>query len=273
VSDFAGQVVLITGASSGIGAALARELARRGADVALAARRLERLEALAAELEALGRKAVVSACDVTRDGDLERAVAATHARLGRVTVAIANAGFGVAAPVERLTLDDYRRQFETNVFGVLRTIYATLDDIKQSRGRIAVVGSVSGHLAMPGSSAYAMSKFAVRALAHSLRHELARHGASVTLVSPGFVDSELRRVDNRGVLHPDAPDAIPRRLRMTTDRAARQIADAVARRRAEAVITLHGKLAVFLQRHTPALVSAAVRRLALRGRPEPGRGT
>jgi short-subunit dehydrogenase len=265
-----GHVAFLTGASSGIGAALARELAHRGADVALAARRVDRLEALAAELQGRGRRALALACDVTRDGDLERAVAATHDGLGRVTVAVANAGFGVAGPVERLTLDDYRRQFDTNVFGVLRTVWATLDDVKAARGRVAIIGSVSGHLGLPRASAYAMSKFAVRALAQSLGHELAPHGVSVTLVSPGFVDSEIRRVDNRGVLRADAPDGIPRLLRMRTDTAARQIADAIVRRRPEVVITLHGKLAVFFQRHAPWLVTRVIRGLAVRGRREPG---
>jgi len=121
-----GPVVFITGASSGIGAALAREYARRGADLALAARRTDRLDALAAELSAQGRRALVLACDVTRDGELEAAVARTRDAFGRIDVVVANAGFGVVGPVERLRLEDYRRQFETNVFGVLRTVYATL---------------------------------------------------------------------------------------------------------------------------------------------------
>src|SRR5207245_10100007 len=110
----------------------------------------------------------------------------------------ANAGFGVVGPFALLTLDDYRRQFETNVFGVLRTLKATLADVRRTRGRIAVIGSVSGHIATPGSSPYAMSKFAVRALAEALGHELARSGVSVTLVSPGDVASEFRRCDQQG---------------------------------------------------------------------------
>ena len=267
---FVGQVAFITGASSGIGAALARELSRQGAAVALAARRVDRLEALAAELRRDGGRAIVITCDVTRDGDLEHASATAREALGPVSVVIANAGFGVVGPVAGLTLDDFRRQFETNVFGVLRTLYATLPGLERTRGVFAILGSVSGHIGVPGSAPYSMSKFAVRALAQSLRYELAPRGIGVTLISPGYVESEIHQVDNQGVYHPETRSVIPGWLRMSTPRAARQIVRAIARRRGEIVITGHGKAAVFLQRHVPWLVSFAISRAGIRGRPEPG---
>lgn len=267
---FAGHAVFITGASSGIGAALAREFAREGADVALAARRLDRLETLAAEIGKLGRRAVVIPCDVTRDGDLERAADRTRAALGKLDVVVANAGFGVSGTLERLALDDYRRQLETNVFGVLRTIYATLDDLKQTRGRLVLIGSVSGHIGVPGSSAYSMSKFAVRGLAAALVHELAPSGVAVTLISPGFVESEIRQVDNLGVWHAEAPRRpIPSSIVMATPTAARKIVSAVARRRREAVITAFGKAAVVFQRHLPGVLAVTIRRFGIKGRREP----
>ena len=184
---------------------------------------------------------------------------------------VANAGFGVVGPVEQLTLEDYRRQFETNVFGVLRTVYATVGDLKTSRGRLVIIGSVSGHVATPGASPYAMSKFAVRALSDALGHELARAGVAVTLVSPGFVDSEIRRVDNTGVFRPDTPEPIPAWLVMGVERAARTIVRAVARRRREVVVTGHGKVAVWLQRHVPWLVAGGIRAFGIRSRGEPAR--
>jgi short-subunit dehydrogenase len=267
---FAGSAVFITGASSGIGAALALEFAREGADVVLAARRRAQLESLAAEIGAIGRRAVVAPCDVTREGDLERAAAAGRAAFGKLDVVVANAGFGVTGLLERLSLDDYRRQLETNVFGVLRTVYATLEDLKKSRGRLVVIGSVSGHIAVAGASPYSMSKFAVRALAAALGYELAEHGVSVTLISPGFVESEIRQVDNRGVLRREktAPP-VPAAMVMAAPTAARKIASAVARRRREVVITGLGKVSVLLQRHFPGLVATIIRRFAIKGRREP----
>ena len=222
-----------------------------------------------AELTAGGARAFAVRCDVTVDGDAERAVAAARERFGPVDVVVANAGFGVVGPVALLTLDDYRRQFETNVFGVLRTVYAALPDVRRRRGRIAIIGSVSGHIATPGSSPYAMSKFAVRAFADALGHELARSGVSVTLVSPGFVASEIRRVDNRGVLRAETPDSVPKFLVMSTDRAARQIVRAIAHRRREVVVTAHGKFFVFVHRHAPWLTSAVIRKFGVRSRGEP----
>jgi short-subunit dehydrogenase len=271
MSTFAGQNVVITGASSGIGAALAREFARQGSNVVLLARRVDRLTALAAELEAGGRRALAVAADVTVDGDLERAVAQARAKLGGLDVVVANAGFGVVGPVESLTVDDYRRQFETNVYGVLRTVHATLPALKASRGRLVIVGSVAGYVATPNASPYAMSKFAVRALSEALGHELSPAGVSVTLVSPGYVDSEIRRVDNSGRFRDTTPEPVPAWLVMPTPKAARQIVRAVARRRREVVVTAHGKLAVFVQRHAPWLVSYFVRAFGIKSRPEPTR--
>ena len=262
---------MITGASSGIGAGLAREFARHGADLVLLARRADRLATLATELERAGRRVLALTADVTVDGDLDKAVAQARAALGRLDVVVANAGFGVVGPVERLALDDYRRQFETNVFGVLRTVHATLADLKASRGRLVVIGSVAGYVATPGSSPYSMSKFAVRALAEALGHELAPAGVAVTLVSPGYVDSEIRRVDNAGRFQTAAPEPVPGWLLVPAATAARQIVRAVARRRREVVITGHGKLAVFMQRHAPWLVARFVRAFGVRSRPEPTR--
>lgn len=264
------QTILITGASAGIGAGLARDYARRGARLVLLARRVELLESLAAELRGIGAQVHVQGCDVTKDGDVGRAVAALAQQGIGVDVVYANAGFGVAGSIGKLTLADYQRQFDTNVLGVLRTVQESLPALRTSKGQLVLMGSVAGYAASGGMSAYSMSKFAVRALAETLHADLAPHGIHVTLVSPGFVDSDIRRTDNQGVLQAAASDPIPAWLRVRTEVAARHIVRAVQRRRAEVVITGHGKLIVFLARHFPALTRAIGRRL-YRGRPEPGK--
>jgi short-subunit dehydrogenase len=261
MGSFDGKVVLITGASSGIGAALAVEVARAGGDVALLARRADRLAEVAARVRALGRRAEALECDVTRDGDLERAVAACGERLGGVDVAVANAGFGVSGRFAELDLADWRRQMETNVFGVLRTAYAAWPELERRRGTLAIVGSVAGYLPGPGSAPYAASKFALRSLAESLRIELAPRGVAVVLVSPGYVDAEIRLVDRYGRVQKDAPDPVPRWLRMPADVAARRIARGIAARRREVVVTVHGKLAKALAHVAPWLVRAAAARV------------
>jgi short-subunit dehydrogenase len=270
---FSGKVALITGASSGIGAELAVQLAQQGALLTLVARRADILEQLARSLtQDSGSPPLVIECDVTRDGDLENAVAETVRARGRLDIVFANAGFGVAGLFSKLSLADYRRQFDTNVFGVLRTLYAALPEVAKARGQLVITGSIAGWVATPGTSAYAMSKFALRALANSITPELAQLGVALTLISPGFVESDIRRVDNHGRLHADAREPMPPWLVMNRRKAARQILHAVARRRREAIITGHGRMLVFLERFAPWVIRAAGRRMASRGRgyrPEP----
>ncbi|MBL8765486.1 MAG: SDR family NAD(P)-dependent oxidoreductase, partial [Phycisphaerae bacterium] len=144
------DVVLITGASAGIGEALAVELSSRGLRTALLARRTDRTERLAARLGGDARSLAI-ACDVTVEGALDEAVALTLQRFGRIDAVVANAGFGVDGALARLSLDDYRRQFETNVFGVLRTAMATRAPLAATRGVFAAVGSVSAYVSAPGA--------------------------------------------------------------------------------------------------------------------------
>jgi len=272
-SFFRDKVVLVTGASSGIGAELAWQLAQAGAKLTLTARRKDLLENLAQRIAAGGKpRSLVAECDVTKDGELEQAVAETIRRWGKLDVVIANAGFAVVGALKELSVEDYRRQLETNVFGVLRTIYAALPEIEKSNGNIAIIGSVSGWIATPGSSPYAMSKFAVRALANCIRPELRLSGVKVTHISPGFVVSNIRRVDNQNRFHSGAKDLIPTWLPMRTETAVGQILRAIARGKREAVITGHGKLLVLLERFMPGLIRATGRRMALGGRGPSQRG-
>ena len=268
---FAGKSVLITGASSGIGEALAREFAGRGAAIALLGRRTDRLDALAGELRGTGRRAIAVPCDVTHDGDLEAAVARATGEFGRLDVAVANAGFGVVGNVADLSLDDYRRQFETNVFGVLRTVHAVLGPLTGTRGTLVLIGSVSGHLAAPGASAYSMSKFAVRALAGALRGELAPRGRGRGAHQSGVRRQRDPPGGQRRPVSPGSEGADPpapphvgrescetdRPCGLETKAGARDHAARQARRECSA-------------RHTPRLVAWLLERARV-SRPEPGR--
>ena len=145
----------------------------------------------------------------------------------------------------------------------------SVPSLKTTQGRLAVVGSVNGYVALPGISAYAMSKFSIRALCDSLHHELLPLGISVTHIVPGFVVSEIRRVNNRGELRDLAQDPIPLWLQMEASVAARKIAKAIYQRQRERVVTGHGWWIVRLYRLFPGLIFLLVRAFKIKARSEP----
>jgi len=265
------KVVVITGASSGIGEALAREWFSRGSRLVLLARRKERLESLAQSLDPSGARVLVCQGDVTSSASLKSAFEAAIKKFSQVDIVVANAGFGVVGPFDKLNVDDFKRQFDTNVYGVLNTIYAGIDALKQSQGHLVLIGSVAGYVTLSGSLPYAMSKHAIRALADGLWQELHPFGVSVTLVSPGFVESDIRRTNNQGEYHADAKDPYPSWLVMPRKVAARQIVRATTRRRREIVVTHHGKLAAFLIQHFRGMILLLLRSLKMGSRGEPAR--
>lgn len=257
---FEGQVVWITGATAGLGRAMAVEFARRGAHVALSGRRQDRLDSVAAEIRALGREAIGLACDVADEAQVERAVTDTVARLGKLDVCVANAGCSVSGRVEALTLDQWRRQLDINVIGAALTAKHAIPHLRPTRGRLALVGSVAGQIFLPGFAAYQASKAAVRALGHTLAAELHPDGITVTTIQPGFVESEIGQVDNEGRYDPNRPDKRPANLMWKTEDAARVMVDAIARRRFEYTFTGHGQVGAWLGQHVPTLVHQIVKR-------------
>jgi NAD(P)-dependent dehydrogenase (short-subunit alcohol dehydrogenase family) len=258
--QFAQHVVWITGAGSGIGRALALEFARRGADVALSGRRRDRLVEVGDEVRALGRRALEVPLDVSGDGACETAVHEITRHFGRLDVAIANAGFSVNGPFEKLTLDDWRRQLDVNVIGAVATVKSALPALREAKGRIVLVASVMGMLSLPGQTAYSASKFAIRAIGLGLSQELHGSGVSCTTIHPGFVESEIAQVDNRGTFNENRQDKRPQKLMWSADKAARVMVDAIYARRREYTFTMHGKAAGFLGRHMPGLVHFAATR-------------
>ena len=187
-----GKVIVITGASSGLGEAAARHLSAQGASLALGARRAGRIEALAAELTAGGGKALAVTTDVTHSDQVKRLVDTAVERYGHVDVMINNAGLMPHSPLERLKLDDWNRMIDVNVKGVLYGIAAALPHmIQRKSGHIVNVASVAGHVVRPGSAVYSATKTAVRVISEGLRQEVKPHNIRTTVISPGAVASEL----------------------------------------------------------------------------------
>lgn len=187
-----GKTVVITGASSGMGAAAARHLAGEGAAVVLGARRADRIDALAAEIRDSGGRAIAVATDVTKRLDLERLVGAAIDAYGRIDVLINNAGVMPLSQLERVKVDEWDRMVDVNLKGVLYGVAAALPSmIAQKSGHIINVSSVAGHKLFAGSAVYSATKFAVRAFSEGLRQEMAPHNIRTTIISPGAVRTEL----------------------------------------------------------------------------------
>ena len=253
-----GQVVWITGAGSGIGKALALELAAQGATVAVSGRRQKNLEDVAKEIEQRGGKALPAMCDVTDEDDVQRCVDAVAKELGRLDAAIANAGFSVAGKLRKLSAEDWRRQLDTNVVGAAITARHALPHLEKTKGRIAFVGSVAAFTPAPGISAYCASKAAVRMVGLSLAMELHGTGVSVSLLHPGYVESEIAQVDNQGRHDGSRADKRPKNLMWPADKAAKVMASALWARKREYVFTGHGKVGAFLGQHAPQLIHFAM---------------
>ena len=192
MENIKGKVVVITGASSGLGAATARLLSAEGANVMLGARRVDRIQSLADELNAKGGKAIAIATDVTDHDQVKNLVDAAVQKYGRIDVMINNAGLMPHSPLERLKIDDWNRTIDVNIKGVLYGIAAALPHMKQQKaGHIINVSSVAGHKVTPNGAVYCATKHAVRALSEGLRVEVKPYNIRTTIISPGAVATEL----------------------------------------------------------------------------------
>jgi NADP-dependent 3-hydroxy acid dehydrogenase YdfG len=190
--DLSGQVVAVTGASSGIGEAIARAAARAGAAVSLAARRMDRIQAIAADIVTAGGKALAVQTDVGEEDQARAFVQQTHQAFGRLDVLVNNAGVMLLGPIENAPTDEWRRMIHVNVFGVLYCTHAALPVMRaQGSGHIVNVSSVAGRVARAGSGVYNLTKWGVGGFSEALRQEAVDIGVRVTLIEPGVVATEL----------------------------------------------------------------------------------
>jgi NADP-dependent 3-hydroxy acid dehydrogenase YdfG len=190
--NIAGKIVVITGASSGLGEATARLLSAQGASVVLGARRVERIQSLADELTGSGGKALAIQTDVTQYEQVKRLADAAVEAYGRIDVILNNAGLMPQAPLERLKIDEWNQMIDVNLKGVLYGIAAALPYMQQQKaGQIINVSSVAGHKVRSGTAVYAATKHAVRVISEGLRQEVKPYNIRTTVISPGAVATEL----------------------------------------------------------------------------------
>ncbi len=191
-NNIEGKVVVITGASSGLGEATARFLSAQGACVTLGARRVDRLQSLAKELTDSGGKTIAIATDVTHYDQVKQLVDAAVQTYGRIDVMLNNAGLMPHSPLERLKIEDWNQTIDVNIKGVLYGIAAALPYMKEQKsGHFINVSSVAGHKVRPPGTVYAATKHAVRALSEGLRQEVKPYNIRTTVISPGAVATEL----------------------------------------------------------------------------------
>jgi NAD(P)-dependent dehydrogenase (short-subunit alcohol dehydrogenase family) len=257
MSGYAGKVVIVTGASQGIGKALCLELARQRPRLVLAARDEPALVAVAALAAARGAETLVVPTDVSDADSCRALVEAAVARFGGIDVLVNNAGVGMLARFEDVTdLSQYERLMRVNYLGSVYPTFHGLAELKRSRGQIVAVSSLAGLCGVPMRSAYAATKHAQIGFFDSLRIELRESGVAVTLIAPYFVQSEIRKrsagSDGRRL------EASPIRESeiMSAEECARQIVRAMAKRQRILVMTLKGKLGRWLGLAFPGLVDA-----------------
>lgn len=260
---FENKVVWITGASSGIGKGLAKAFQAEGAIVAVSARRQERLDELVQELNGRG---FAYPLDVTSLEQCQKAAQKIAEDLGGIDIAIANAGYSAVAFFDGLSEEMWRKQFDTNFFGVVWMINAALPYLERSKGQVVIMGSVAGFISTPATSAYNASKFALSGLSFSLYQELFHQGIAVTLLAPGLVASEISQVDNFGVFDPKRQERRPKRFIMPTHKAASDMLNAIYKKKRLGVITGHGKIATFLVAHFPGLMYTILTHLRFRAK-------
>jgi clavulanate-9-aldehyde reducatase len=221
--DLTNQVVAVTGASSGIGEATALACAEAGAAVALAARRTDRIESLAARIVEQGGRAITVRTDVGEESQARAFVQRAHAELGRLDVLVNNAGVMLLGPIADAPTDEWRQMIHANVFGVLYCTHAALPLMaEQGSGHVVNVSSVAGRVARAGSGVYNLTKHGVGAFSEALRQECVPLGVRVTLIEPGAVATELS-----GHNRPEVLEQIHKRFAGVTPLRAEDIAGAV----------------------------------------------
>lgn len=265
---FRANVVVLTGASAGIGREMALQLAGDGAWLVLAARDAARLDEVAAECRARGARAIAVPTDVGEEAECATLMARAAEEFGRIDTLICNAGIGMWARFDQVQdLSVFERIMRVNYLGSVYCTHHALPHLKRTRGRIVGISSLTGKTGVPTRSGYAASKHAMTGFFDSLRIELVDEGVTVTMIYPGFVATEIRErafgADGRPLGAGNSP--VREKEVMLPDECARLVLDAAAARRREVVMTARARVGMWLKLLSPALVDRIARRAIERG--------
>lgn len=266
-STFNENVVIITGASAGIGRELALQLAEQGAWLSLAARDHNRLENLAEECRQRGARALVVPTDVSEEKQCKNLIEKTVAEFGRIDTLFNNAGVSMFSRFDQIqNIDLVRNIMKVNFMGSVSITFYALPFLKASKGRLVGISSLTGKNGVPTRSAYAASKHAMAGFFDSVRIELKDDGVSVSMIYPGFVATEVRQRAIRGDGSPLKESYFDESTLMTAEECARIIVDAVGKRKREVVMTTKGKIGLWLKLVAPQLVDNIAKKTVMRGK-------
>jgi len=258
MSFFNGKVVIVTGGSDGIGRALIDELIHAGAKVATCGRQHDKLYALQLEYSQFMLHTMV--CDVSHEEECNRFILSTAETFGTVDILINNAGISMRSLFEDTDTNVIRRLMDVNFMGAVYCTKAALPYILKQKGTIVGISSTAGYRGLPGRSAYSASKFALQGWLEALRIELYHTGVHVMWVSPGFTASNIRNaaLNGQGIGQGESP--LDESKLMSAESCARYILHAVEKRKRVLVLTLTGKLTIFLNKFFPSLTDKLIRR-------------
>jgi short-subunit dehydrogenase len=253
-----GKVVVVTGASMGIGEAIAKEFAAHGASVVMVARDLTRLEAARARVG--GTNTVTVSCDVTKPDDLARVLATTLTRFRRVDVWVNNAGHGLMDSVAQMDLAECRRMFETNLFAVIQAMQLVAPAMqKQGSGAIINISSVAGYIAVPYMAAYGATKRALNAITRAARMELEQSGVQVINVCPGYIATDFALNAVKGKERYRL--GVAARTGITPDQVAHAVLRAYQKNKREIVVPWKDRIFIILYQLAPGIVEGMMKRM------------
>jgi short-subunit dehydrogenase len=257
--DFKNKVVIITGASSGIGKSCAEEFAKRGANLVLAARQFVTLCEITAALEQkYGIKALAVQMDVSQEEDCQNMIKQALLTFGKIDILINNAGIAQRALFTDLDVSVIRKVMEVNFYGTVYCTKFALPEILKTKGAIVGVSSAAGYRGLPGRSAYSASKFALNGFMEALRTELLKKDVLVMVASPGFTSSNIRvtSLDKDGQSHGDTN--MDEGKMMSSEEVAERIANGIAGRKRDLIMTVQGKVAVWMNKLLPSFTDKMV---------------